>query len=208
MLSMGIKNSILILIIVFILHFAIKNAIVDRRIREDRDRPREKVAVPVKPAPVVEEFKSASKGSTPAPVEKEAAVPCKEKESADSKQELLDFVYGDSDDSDLGKFFKGTDITKEVQREIDAKMSCPVLKTDDHSLPLSTTCDPGLQNLAAVAASKRVKYDCDLPQTLATMTLKEYENENAMNGGELYGNLSAFDNGALSYEPYACAKHT
>jgi hypothetical protein len=38
--------------------------------------------------------------------------------------------------------------------------------------------------------------------------LGEYEDENAMNGGELYGNLSAYDDMAFSFEDYNCETST
>ena len=70
-----------------------------------------------------------------------------EEENKDDDTELLKYVYGDDKDaSDISQYFKGMDITKDVQKEIDAKTSCKAIVKDE-SLPLSTSCDPQFQSL-------------------------------------------------------------
>lgn len=200
MLSLGIKNAILVLLIILILHVLIKNALVEI--------PAKIVKEPFKTSlintldPELNKVIPVNAPECPAPENKNISQGSQESENA----ELLKYVYGEDggDQTDISTFFKGLDITRDVENEIKAKLKCPVLKSDDNSLPLSTTCDPKLQNMATTLA-KEVKGDCNLDQNLQTMLIKEYNNENAMNGGDLYGNLSAYDMGALSYQDYACS---
>lgn len=216
MLSMGIKNSILVLLIVLILHVLIKNAIVDKKLHskekfvEDKNDLKKQENKPDNKQDHKKEVKQEDDIETfVAPVVEEKK-DCKKKPEVtgdDDKAELLKFVYGD-DDSDLSNFFKGMDVTKDVKEDIAKKLSCPVLKTDDNSLPLSTTCDPQLQKLRMEDMSKKVKYDCNLSQPIGNMLLKEYEDENAMNGGALFGDLSAYDDDALNFSEYECLKNT
>lgn len=213
LLSLGIKNSILVILIVLILHVLIKNAIIDKTLRtkregfvDNRTVDKDKATVPV-PAP------SLATESIPAVVDavedQEQKPDCKgskgEVDANASEAELLKFVYGDDENGgDLAAFFKGNDVTADVKGEIEKKMSCPVKKMDDNSLPLSTTCDPKFDKLPST--EKKVRFDCDLPQNISNMRLKEYEDENAMNGGALYGNLSAYDDDALNFEEYKCTR--
>lgn len=186
MLSSGIKNAILVLLIILILHVLIKNALMES------SSVKKEPFVPLPTLdPVLNKVAPAKVPECPAPEKKD-----------DDNAELLKYVYGDdADPNELGGFFKG--ITKDVEKELEAKLSCPVFKSDDNSLPLSTTCDPKLQNMAsALAKEKEVKADCNLKQTLDTMLLKEYTDESSMNGGALFGNLNAFDDRASYYHEY------
>lgn len=205
MFSLGIKNAILVLLIIMILHVLIKNAIVND---ETRQRKQKREAFETGAAPLDKAYeKLIDKSSdTLKPSEPQIpACPAPEQKGGSEEDELLKYVYGDDKDTtDIGTFFKGFDVTKDVEKNIEAKLACPVLKSDDNSLPLSTTCDPKLQNMSAALANKDVKADCDLKQPLQTMVLKEYNDESAMNGGALYGSLSAYDDYALSFQEYAC----
>ena len=199
MLSLGLKNAILVLLIILILHVLIKNAIADKKIKE----PFQNTALNKADLASLEQNKVQPIKAPACPISSEEK---KEIKKEDDDSELLKYVYGDDKDTtDISQYFKGMDITKDVQKEIDAKLSCKTLKKDD-SLPLSTTCDPQLQSLQADENSKKVRFDCDLKQSISNMMLGEYEGENAMNGGELYGNLSAYDGFGLNYEEYECHK--
>jgi hypothetical protein len=192
MLSLGLKNAILVLLIILILHVLIKNAIIDHT------PVKEKFQSKIVAAPVGDGEDLVVKAPTPVvcpkPIEKDE----------DDKDELLKYVYGDDKDTgDLSQYFKGMDITQDVKKEIDAKMSCSSIKNKSDSLPLSTTCDPQLQKLSNddVLLLKQKKPDS---QNISNMMLGEYEDESAMNGGALYGNLSAYDDMAFSFEDYSC----
>lgn len=212
--SMGLKNSILVLLIILILHFLIKNAIMDKR---SRDAPRERTKKEHFIAPVGKHDDDPKANLlAPIPDPKEGKVnipecpPPPKKLSKDDAKELMEFVYGseDADGEDIAQYFKGFDVTHEVKAEMADKMSCPIMKTDDNSLPVSTTCDPGLQKISVDDMTKKVKADCNLHQNIPNMMLKEYEDESSMNGGKLYGDLSAYDDSIFSFEEYSCAKTT
>lgn len=201
MLSLGLKNAILVLLIILILHVLIKNAIADKKIKETFQNNA------LNKADLVSLEQNKVKPITaPSCPKSESDIHTVSKKEED-ESELLKYVYGDDKDTtDISQYFKGMDITKDVQKEIDAKLSCKAIKKDE-SLPLSTTCDPQLQSLQADENLKKVRFDCDLKQNISNMMLSEYEGENAMNGGELYGNLSAYDGFGLNYEEYECQKN-
>jgi len=68
---------------------------------------------------------------------------------------------------------------------------------------LSTTCDANLKKNNE-EDTKKVKADCDIPQTKKDMSiLKEYENENDMTSFEpLYNNVQSFDNYDVMFAEY------
>jgi hypothetical protein len=218
MLSTGIKNAILVLLIILILHVLIKNALFESR---NRDTKKENFTENQKDTkkhiiPEIVDQKQLDKEDVKPKEEtqKEAFTTEKAKiclapfpTQENDEAELLKFVYGDDKEGDsIGQYFKGLDVTKDVKGKIDEKIACNILKTNDNSLPVSTTCDPGIQKINLDSSNKRVKADCDLNQSIPLMMLKEYEDESSMNGGELYGNLSAYDNMAMNFENYSCGK--
>jgi len=212
MLSLGLKNAILVVLIILIIHFLIKNAIIEKK----KAMP-EKFEVVTPPAtkttsssntPTIENvFKSmsaplndqGSKSGGQSQCQKDAAAEfaeaTKKDKSASEKAELLKYVYGEEGDDDISKFFTGLDVTRDVESQINDKINnCPLPKNDDMTMPLNTTCDAVSKIAEDEMNSKRVKAECNLSQPLQTMVVKEYENENAMNGGKLYDDLSAYDN--------------
>lgn len=202
MLSLGLKNAILVLLIILILHVLIKNAIIDQKPVKEKF---------ITGAPVEEtkkDYLEANKITTPAPACPKPAVAEKDE---DSEKELLKYVYGEDDtkeDGNLSQYFKGMDITRDVKKDIDAKISCTSLKKKNDGLPLSTTCDPQLQTLKTDDTLLLKQQKKPEAQNISNMMLGEYEDENAMNGGELYGNLSAYDDMAFSFEDYNCETST
>lgn len=226
MLSMGLKNAILALLIILILHVLIKNSIIDKKLHDKKKETtisRNNVEVPSGSSlnnknnmmgASIEEFK--------APINSEDIIKIDKKEcenalkideealkQSEKESELFKFVYGDeADTEDISKFFKGNDVTRDVKEEIDDVKKCPIRKTDDNSLPLSTTCDPQLQKISENRDNKTVIKNCGLDQNLSNMMyLNVYENEDAMNGGPIYGGLSAYDNVISNYEDYQCSKN-
>lgn len=184
MTALSIKNSILMFLIVFILHFLIKNALADR-------------SVPAVQAPAKEAFSAA-----PTPVATPAcpapAVP--ERNTDAEKAELLKYVFGDnapaSCDDAMAKYFQGTGVAAATPSP-----GCLPLKDDARSLPLSTTCDPALTNFKSSEATKKASIPTTQP--LANkLLLNEYANENGMNGG-LFGGLNPFDGSANMFQEYA-----
>lgn len=203
MLSLGLKNAILVLLIILILHVLIKNAIIDHKPVKEKF---------LSGAPVEGEkrkdYLEANKITTPAPA---CPKPVVTENKDDDEKELLKYVYGEDDtskDGSLSQYFKGMDITKDVKNEIDAKISCSSLKKKNEGLPLSTTCDPQLQTLKVDDTLLLKQQKKPETQNISNMMLGEYEDESAMNGGELYGNLSAYDDMAFSFEDYTCESST
>jgi hypothetical protein len=197
MLAIGIKNSILVFLIVMILHFLIKNTLMDKVAK-----------VPKVPKVQQETFKVQS--DIKVPEKTSACAPAPPKNEEEEKEELLKYVFGDSGSGSnegadgLGDFFKGKDVTQDLEGELaKRKPVCDTKKTDDQNLPLSTTCDPGIMSLKPLD-NMSVKADCDIKQKVPLMTLKEYDNESTMNGGKLYGGLDGYDHLAGFYEDYAC----
>lgn len=223
MLSLGLKNSILVLLIILILHFLIKNALLEKQTKEKARSQKSSSVVQEKftePAKASESpssapaSASASAPSTKPPLQKDDV---KKEEAVEhfsqkkSEEELFKFVFeddgvGDEGDKGLEKYFKGMDVTAEIKAAIDKKMACNPVESQDPLFPTSTTCDPQLNPVSLDDLNKKVKAECDLPQNIPFMRLKEYENESSMNGGALYGDLSALDSFASQYEDYECGK--
>ena len=224
MLSMGLKNGILALLIILILHVLIKNAIIDKKMYIKKlsstlnNEPEGVHNTTLKTSKHIEELKETFKSpiieqenSTFNKKECAAALKIDEEtmRAADNESDLLKFVYGDeADTQEISKFFIGKDVTMDVKQEIDEVKKCNLRTTYDQSLPLSTTCDPNLQKETSQKnADKTISQNCGLNQNISNMMLLNiYENEDAMNGGPIYGGLSAYDSGNINYEDYKCNK--
>lgn len=196
MLAISIKNSILILLIVLILHFLIKNALMDKTNR-----------TPKKEAVIKEPFENVPKPATevksqPLPVETKACDALPERNTQEEKDELLKYVFGAEAkdcDEEINKYFQG--LSPDASATSPATQTgCPLPRTDANALPLSTTCDPAL--LAFPKDTKKMSEKCVKQDTNQGMLLHQYEDENPMNGG-LFGGLNPFDNFSSSYEEYA-----
>ena len=124
-------------------------------------------------------------------------------------------------DNELDRYFKDNIVSENVADLSDKFDRCDSqndickFKADNHQLaqlesegrlPLSTTCSTKISDLKTdKSLEKKVIADCNLPQDKKNiMILNEYENENSMNGGSLYGNLGAYDEFDLNYENYSC----
>jgi hypothetical protein len=132
MLNIGLKNAILFLLIILILHFLLKNVLVDKK------------ELPNKAYFKAEKF---------------------------TEQNYLDALFNQ-------KLIKTCETN-----------TCLPRKSDNNSLPLSTTCDTEIQELKPEDPMK-LKADCKIPQDYKSfMVIKEYENEKGINGGKLYDGL-------------------
>lgn len=205
MLAIGLKNSILFLLIVLIIHVLIKNAIIDRNIKEK--------FVPViasspatgkEPRLISDKDIGYKDGLTPAASDINNNTSCKFP-SPQEEDELYDFVYGKNDDLDLDKFFKdNTEIKQAIQEKLQCKVITKNCDENTSIIPQSTTCDPGVVS-EKLNSKINMKPKNTLNQNLSLLTVKEYEDENSMNGGTLLGGqLNAFDNFASVYDDYTC----
>lgn len=225
MLATGIKNSILVFLIILILHFLIKNALFDRnmsmkgRFRDVKGKEafseNNKINVGVVD---VETTPHTNELSTKDSETKEDFKNVQKECVTSEDDELYKYVYGEddgTDDAEISKYFKGMDVTKDVEENIQEKMKCTSLAQEqekkqkyvahvDVTKPISTTCDPSLQ--PSKPFELPVKANCNLDQNLPIMVLNQYDNESSMNGGDMFG-LSAYDTLASAFESYECG-HT
>lgn len=201
MLSIGIKNSILVILIVLIAHFILKNMILERS-GNGSQKPN-----------TAQEKKEPFMANAPVRCQDvEVTQKCDVKPRDDDtmmkkmqEEELMRFVAmgDDSDSKSLDNFFRDNIVTSGLEESKCDKDVCK-FKADNQQLPLSTTCNAEVQKLQDMD-TKRIKGDCNLKQDKKNvMILTEYENENDMNGGKLFGVLDAFDTFDMNYSSYSC----
>lgn len=212
MLSLGLKNAILFLLIILILHVLIKNAMIEKEKLPKvlKEMYTEKVKETAKKEEIEKKDNVDTKDKTKSKEDnaKDGKTQKETIETTNKEQfqnnDLLSYVY-DDDNIDIAKYFKGMDVTKDVTKDIENKLECSILEeVTKTEFPKSTTCDPALK-IATDAEAKRIKADCDLKQNGHYLTLKEYEEENMMNGGSIYGDLKGYDSFDASFEEYACS---
>lgn len=177
-LAIAIKNIILVVLIILILHFWLKSIVLSKKETYCPPTPNTKLGD-----------------------NKVVASPSKD---ATVQNELLKYV-NEGDDDDLDRFFKNNPVTTDVDQAASSKDDVCKMKRDDTQLPLAQTCDTKVQKLEDVAPeAPRIKGECDLKQDKKNMMiLAEYENEKDINGGSLFGDLNAFDTFDVNYESYA-----
>lgn len=195
-LAIIIKNTILVILIILIGHFMVKNFLLEKKSKlpsfkqePNKDLGGSLVAVipDITPSPIVPENET--------PIAKPSSDPVTSIQGGldKAKEELLKFI--DDDDDNVERFF-GKDTELASQPTDNCKP-----KVQDNMFPLSTTCNPDIQSLKG--NEKPVKANCDLKQNKKTiMMINEYDNESTMNGGALYGGLSAFDSFDVNYQSF------
>jgi len=118
-----------------------------------------------------------------------------------TEKEIYDSWFSEdtqsTDDASLDKYFEGE---MDIKKEIEQTTKCPIPVTDP-KLPLSSTCDVNFEKVPQNVMHKDIKADCNIKQDKSVMIISEYENENNMNGGKLYMNLSAFDYDENNFAP-------
>ena len=186
-LSIGIKNAILFLLCILILHFLIKNVLLDKK-------PDSGLAGPVKG----EQDKGYFETFLPEFVNKNSNDKAVQQDA--ENQRMMEYVNSN----------KPTEIDFAFDQKLITPCEpkkCLEPRKDDMQLPLSTTCDADIGILKD--DSMKIKADCHLPQQHQNFTLiKEYENEKVINGGALYEGLgiNAFDTFNDYYSGYiGCA---
>ncbi len=181
-----IKNILLFVLIVLIGHFLVKNFLLDK---EPSKIPVHALVVDSTETQKVVEEKHATRDATEPSISK----PDVEPEGLDkAKAELLKFVdeeeagaFNAAKEDNLNKYFKET---SKVPTD-DCKS-----KIQPSQFPLSTTCNPDIQviDTAMKTETPRKPTQCT-NLTKNVLVLNEYDNENTMNGGELFNGLNAFD---------------
>ena len=191
MLAIGIKNAILIILIILIIHFAMKNLMSNRnsQTKPQQDKLQDKLQ-DKQPDKLKENFEEPST----------KCAPNTNTNLESEKENLLKFVFGDNipkDGSGLDKFFK--DYSNEIEKCDKPYEQC-TKKSDDHSIPLATTCNPNIQELPSDLNDMKKGPVCNTKKDL--MILNQYDNENQMNGGIIYADINAYDNYDLNFQAY------
>lgn len=177
--AIAIKNLILFILIILIGHFVVKNFLLDKE-SVVKTKPTQDSIFPIK-------LPSATQSTVKDATEPTIAKKEKEPEGLDkAKAELLKFVDEEDNEQTLNKYFVKT---SSIPTD-DCKS-----KVEVSPFPLSTTCDPNIQILPnknnANEPPKKPKQCTLLSKNV--MVLNEYDNENTMNGGDLFNGLNAFD---------------
>ena len=171
MLGVGIKNAILLFLIIMILHFLIRNVLLEKSSRKEHfDKP-------------VKE----SKDTTTAPENVEnfmADIDNLKPKTMDKTNELLEFVMG-GESTFHESFLEPNDA--------DFKQELPV------------ACDARRILDDVKEAPKKKKNRKDPQQHNNFLVIHEYEEENTLNGGKLFGgNLTGFDSFDTGFQSYSC----
>ncbi len=203
MLSIAVANCILVVLIILILHFFIIRQLLPAtkaqpgqlgqlgQSRQPVDKKCAKTETFVNPSPATDALCAKMNAS----VKSDSDMSSFKKQ----QDEMLKYVMGGDDDKSLDHFFRDNSVSADVQEGV---VSCK-LKSDDHQLPLTNTCNINVDKM--VAPEFRVTAaDCDLVQDKEHVLLAQYAEEKEMNGGSVEGlpGLFGFDNSDVNYEPY------
>lgn len=193
-----IKNTILVVLIILIGHFMVKNILIERVVKKPEQVVTKPVDInhelggsltPIKsniaPSPIVP--------ATETPIAKPSSDASKAQGGLDkAKEELLKFI-DDEDEEDMNRFFGNTTSLTPLAND-----NCKA-KIQDMMLPLNTSCDQSVRTLQST--DKTVKASSKFLQDKKNVVLiNSYENESTMNGGDLFGGLSAFDASDNNFE--------
>jgi hypothetical protein len=198
MLSIAVANCILVVLIILILHFFIIRQLLPAT---KTTKTQLGQSVDKKCVMTTETFVNPSPATDALCAKMNANVKSDSDMASFKKQqdEMLKYVMGGDDDKSLDQFFRDNSVSADVQEGV---VSCK-LKSDDHQLPLTSTCNINVDKMVAPEFTV-VAADCDLVQDKEHMLLAQYAEEKEMNGGSVEGlpGLLAFDNSDVNYEPY------
>lgn len=195
-----IKNTILVILIILIGHFMVKNFLLDKKQKTTsthKTEPNKDIGgalVPVKgelaPSPIVPETE------TPTPKPSSDAISTVQGGLDKAKEELLKFIDDEDENDNVERFFG-----KETILATQPDDNCKPRAGQEMHLPLSTTCDPTVQSFARTDKPIKTSGTASCQSQKNVVMLNEYDNESTMNGGELFGGLSAFDNFDNHFQP-------
>ena len=188
-----LKNTILFLLIIFILHFMINNLLIDMDLNGLQN---DKVNGYTPPVPE----------ETPTMVEVDVPQPEREEKKEDDKKkmkDLYDYVYQDGSQNTLDMFFKKSgdmdaNNTKDVQVKCADNLCDNVNNYCNTSLPIKQEIEGHYSNFNKVQCESDLKGE----EEKHAYIVKKYNNENAMNGGKIDdSNIEAFDTLDSCFEP-------
>lgn len=216
MLSTGIKNSILVILIILIFHFLIKNVLLNKKesflnivtssseVKDiDTNKPKNEYIDKVTETnsssfqllPNIKGQETKSDNSDKIEIMEYKNTDTKQKIGNNEKANVtFNDWFGEDEDNthangELDSFF--TDNT-DISGELEKASKCP-LPIRDKSLPLTSTCDVNFDKLPDNVITKNVKSHTPERYMKSGMVLKEYDNENIMNGGKLFMGLDAYN---------------
>ena len=188
-----LKNTILFLLIIFILHFMINNLLIDMDLNGLQN---DKVNGYTPPVPE----------ETPTMVEVDVPQPEREEKKEDDKKkmkDLYDYVYQEGSQNTLDMFFKKSgdmdaNNTKDVQVKCADNLCDNVNNYCNTSLPIKQEIEGHYSNFNKVQCESDLKGE----EEKHAYIVKKYNNENAMNGGKIDdSNIEAFDTLDSCFEP-------
>jgi hypothetical protein len=179
MLSVGIKNSILLLLIILILHFLIKNGVMDKGVGITSSVP------PTLP--------SVTSSPPPPPSSTKTEPPTSVKSGEHYKDDLLKFVFDDDkQEKQLEKFF-----------DPQAQPPFPDDKTLKPDFPLA--CNT-LSLMEEPKEELKLPKEIEKPSIGNYLVVNEYKDESVLNGGDLMKGLSGYDEFDDHFQSYECGK--
>lgn len=203
-LSLAIKNTILILLILLIAHFLIKNFLLTcNHNRKTLDKKSEIINNNINENAHPYPFQHTLPDNT---IHEYTHNKTKCDIDNQNRNELLQYVFDDNKDT-LNKYFDDNIVSGEVKDlECSIKKQQDICKTkDDQHMPLSTTCDGSIDVTNFKSGDKKIMEDNLLEQEKWGTLLNKYENENQMNSDTIFdGDIRAFNN---SYDEWGTIYH-
>lgn len=196
-----IKNTILFVLIILIIHFMINNILLELKLlnkkndKPDNNKPQMQDLDYPQPA---REQQDTSMTSDLIPKD----TPCDTNVQNLKMKELYDFVYDKDAKPELNKFFED-DIDFEKNNKNVPEVRC----ADSLDANVSTYCSSNLTSKEEITGHysnfNKVQCEDEIDQTKGVYILKKYKNESDINGGKVPGtDLEAFDGFDSIFEKY------
>lgn len=185
--AVAIKNTILILLILLIAHFLIKNFVKGNTLLVKS----ENIQYPFKNENLQYSFNIKN------PVSEITSHKIEPSLNDQNKNELLQYVLDDTNDS-LNKYYSENTVSgdvKDLESEMQSQYNECKVKDDQH-LPLNTTCDGSIDFTDFTKRDKKKIIEDNISGQVKWGTLlNKYENENQMNSETLLNtDIQAFNN--------------
>jgi hypothetical protein len=194
-----IKNTVLFILIILILHFMINNILVELKLLNKKSPKQEEPQVHDLDYPKPSR-KQDDTSMTTELIPKDT--PCNTNVNNIKMKELYDFVYDKDAKPELNKFFKD-DIDFEKNNENVPEIRCADNLNDNVGNYCSSSPTSKEEITGHYSNFNREECDKDIDQTKGVYILKKYKNEQEVNGGKLEGtDLEAFDGYDSLYETY------
>ena len=208
-LALVIKNTILVILIILIGHFMVKNILLEKTTpttaatsaQASTPTTAAQASTPTTAAQAAQASQVASVVETPSGTPSQAVVSQVQGGLDKAKQELLKFI-DDEEEDNLDDYFAKDNTTECAP----APLNNFNTKIAESPIPLNTTCDQSVQQLHKLQEvqqpSQNASNASNASNAKNVAIVNEYDNESTMNGGHLFGGLGAFDAFDSKYEAY------